>query len=309
MNRRLALWTAFGIATLIAGRASAQTTGGQGEVTIGYQGLPHKASGETATGIQVSEGVLLHVGAGAETGYDTNVFYTNVAPIASPILGTSLFGDLSNSSRTGVASRVSFNARAGLVYRRYLSDNPAVQNFSSAWMPTAGLALSLGGGQIGFGLADTFARIEDPPYNPGTLFPITRYNNQASVEGRWAPGGGRLTATLRYTNMIDVFEGLRTIKVFAAEERGFLHCLDAKTGEHYWKDDLKTSVWGSPYYVDGKVMIGCQDGSLFVFAHGKTKKLINTIDHLETIEGTPVVANGVLYIATRTKLIAIVEKK
>ena len=193
-----------------------------------------KASGEQATGIQVSEGVLLHVGAGAETGYDTNVFYTNVAPIASPILRTSLFGDLSNSTRTGVASRVAFNARAGLVYRRYLSDNPAVQNFSSAWMPTAGLALSLGGGQIGFGLADTFARIEDPPYNPGMLFPITRYNNQASVEGRWAPGGGRLTATLRYTNMIDVFEDLYS---YASTDGNYL------MADAAWKWLPKTAIF------------------------------------------------------------------
>jgi len=72
-------------------------------------------------------------------------------------------------------------------------------------MPTAGLALSTGGGQFGFGLADTFARIEDPPYAESGPFPITRYNNQASVEGRWAPGGGRITATLRYTNMLDIF--------------------------------------------------------------------------------------------------------
>ena len=62
-------------------------------------------------------------------------------------------------------------------------------------------------GQFGFGLADTFARLEDPPYNAGPAGPITRYNNQASAEVRWSPGGGRLTGTLRYTNMIDVFQG------------------------------------------------------------------------------------------------------
>ncbi len=37
---------------------------------------------------------------------------------------------------------------------------------------------------------------------------IIRDNNQFSMEGRWAPGGGRLTAVLRYTNMVDIFEGL-----------------------------------------------------------------------------------------------------
>ncbi|HEY7270400.1 MAG TPA: hypothetical protein VH951_11280, partial [Dehalococcoidia bacterium] len=202
MNRRLALWTAFA-ATVIARGASAQ------EVTIGYQGLPYKMSGESNTGVQVAEGVLLHLGAGAEAGYDSNVFYSNTAEVSSPIVRTSLFGEMTNATRTGAATRMTFDLRAGVTYRRYQSDDVVSSNgqdVKNAWMPTAGLALSAGGGQFGFGIADTFARIEDPPYNPSALL-ITRYNNQASAEGRWAPGGGRLTATLRYMNMLDIFQG------------------------------------------------------------------------------------------------------
>jgi outer membrane protein assembly factor BamB len=97
--------------------------------------------------------------------------------------------------------------------------------------------------------------------------------------------------------------------VYVVEESGFLYCLDAKTGERYWFDDLKTAVWSSPYYVDGKVFVGAQDGTTFIYSHGKAKKLLNQIDHFETIDGTPVVANGVLYITTRSKLIAIAERK
>src|SRR4029079_1083542 len=205
MNRRLALFTALA-ATAIARGALAQQ-GGQGEVTIGYQGLPYKSSGETNTGIQVSEGVLLHVGAGAEAGYDSNVFYSESGTeVGSPLIRVGLLGDMSNATRTGAVGRLLFDVRAGVTYRRYQSDNANVQNFSNAWLPTAGLALSSGGGQFGFGLADTFARLEDPPYAESSPFPITRYNNQASVEGRWSPGGGRITATLRYTNMIDIFQ-------------------------------------------------------------------------------------------------------
>jgi hypothetical protein len=76
-------------------------------------------------------------------------------------------------------------------------------------MPTAGVALSTGSGQIGFGVADSYARLQDPPYTAGDTM-ITRDNNQASIEGRWSPGGGRLTGTLRYTNMVDYFESVYT---------------------------------------------------------------------------------------------------
>jgi hypothetical protein len=209
MNRRLALWTGLGV--LLVGRiASAQ------DVTIGYQGLPYKSSGESNTGIQLSEGVLLHTGIGVEAGYDTNVFYAPASPPVGPPIGSSIvrvmpFAELTNATRTGPVSRdLSYDLRAGLQYRYYGSNDPNVMKFRSAWMPNAGLSLSTGGGQqFGFGVADVFARTEDAPYQTqlGTVNnPLTHNNNQASIEGRWAPGGGRLTSLLRYTNMIDVYD-------------------------------------------------------------------------------------------------------
>ena len=58
---------------------------------------------------------------------------------------------------------------------------------------------------------------------------------------------------------------------------GFLHCLDAKTGKHYWQYDTKASIWGSPYYVDGKVFLGNDDGDLFIFRHDKKHEVIDEI--------------------------------
>jgi outer membrane protein assembly factor BamB len=53
--------------------------------------------------------------------------------------------------------------------------------------------------------------------------------------------------------------------VFAADLSGFVHCLDFATGKRYWVHDLLSAVWGSPMSVDGKVMIGNEDGKLTVF--------------------------------------------
>src|SRR5262249_55571103 len=121
MNRRLVPWIAL-VVTLMARAAGAQQ-GGQGEVTIGYQGLPYKPAGENQNGIQVSDGVLLHVGAGAEAGYDTNVFYSESNEVGSPIYRVSLFAGLTNATRTGLAKTFTFEARAGVQYRRYQSDD------------------------------------------------------------------------------------------------------------------------------------------------------------------------------------------
>src|SRR5262249_17952039 len=96
--------------------------------------------------------------------------------------------------------------------------------------------------------------------------------------------------------------------VYAAETDGFLHCLDAKTGQHYWEEDLKAAVWASPLWVDGKVYMPDEGGNGHIFAHGKEKKLRGKIDMEEQGKAAPVVANGVLYVLTEKHLFAIAGK-
>ncbi len=95
--------------------------------------------------------------------------------------------------------------------------------------------------------------------------------------------------------------------LFIAEEAGYLHCLDARTGKPYWVEDLKSGVWGSPYWVDGRIYLGDDSGDLFIFAASKEKKLINKVDMDEGILGTPVACDGVLYVMTKSKLYAIAK--
>src|SRR6185437_5437472 len=117
MNRRLALSIALG--ALLAGRIALA----QEEVTIGYQGLPYKSTGENNTGVQVAEGVLLHSGVGVEAGYDTNVLYAQTNPEGSALIRVMPYLDLTNATRTGPASKtLTFDARAGLLYRHYFSN-------------------------------------------------------------------------------------------------------------------------------------------------------------------------------------------
>jgi outer membrane protein assembly factor BamB len=92
---------------------------------------------------------------------------------------------------------------------------------------------------------------------------------------------------------------------YAAELAGYVHCLDAKTGEHYWDHNMEAATWCSPYYVDGKVYIGNDASKVLIFAAGKEKKLIGEIEMGGKVRATPVVVNGVLYLATENKLYAI----
>jgi outer membrane protein assembly factor BamB len=97
--------------------------------------------------------------------------------------------------------------------------------------------------------------------------------------------------------------------VYIAELAGYMNCLDAETGQRYWLHDLKSSVWGSAYYVDGKVYVPTEDGDVFIFAHGKEKKLLSTVEMDEPIKGSVVAANGVLFVKTEKTLYAIQAEK
>ena len=119
------------------------------------------------------------------------------------------------------------------------------------------------------------------------------------------PKKGRRVIFGRTISTCAIHDGL----VYIAEEQGYLHCLDAKTGQKYWDYDFKAGIWGSAYYVDGKVYIGTEDGEIVIFKAGKKQDVSAKIDMGETVASTPVVARGVLYVATKSKLYAIAEKK
>jgi len=97
--------------------------------------------------------------------------------------------------------------------------------------------------------------------------------------------------------------------VYICDIDGYVHCLDARAGKLQWKHDTKSMCWATPLWVDGKVYVTTEEGTVWIFAHGKSKKLIKTIEMNQPIRVMPVFANGVLYIMTDYTLYAIREKK
>jgi outer membrane protein assembly factor BamB len=149
----------------------------------------------------------------------------------------------------------------------------------------------------------------------------------------WAPRDFKFGRTMSTACIID---GL----VYISELNGYLHCLDAATGAMQWQYDTKASIWGSPLYVDGKILLATDSGDVFVFKHHpkpvkfdaieaakdapdmkaaraihkaeKTKVekeyLLAKIEFPTPIRSTPVIANGVLYVMTEHSLFALKTK-
>jgi outer membrane protein assembly factor BamB len=107
----------------------------------------------------------------------------------------------------------------------------------------------------------------------------------------------------RSLSTVAVADGL----VYAMDVAGRLHCVDAETGKLYWVQETKAEAWGGPLVADGKLYFGNQK-DFYIMAAGKEPKLLKKIRLGSAVFSTPVVANGVLYVASQRYLWA-VEKK
>lgn len=93
--------------------------------------------------------------------------------------------------------------------------------------------------------------------------------------------------------------------LYYSDFSGFLHCVDAKTGQAYWTHDMFAAIWGSPLVVDGKVYLGDEDGDIAVLQTGKEKKLLGEINMGSSVYSSPVPANGALFIMNRNQLFSL----
>jgi len=121
---------------------------------------------------------------------------------------------------------------------------------------------------------------------------------------------GDITETGRVWHYGKIRRSLSTAAVtggllFISDFSGFLHCVDAKTGAPYWTFDALAAVWGSPLVADGKVYLGDEDGDVVVLDAARQMKKLAEVNVGSAVYGTPVAANGVLYLMHRSMLFAI----
>ena len=127
-----------------------------------------------------------------------------------------------------------------------------------------------------------------------------------------AAGEGDVTATgavwhfgnedfHRTMSTVAIHDGL----LYTADLSGFVYCLNAETGEHYWTYDTFAAIWGSPFVADGKVYIGDEDGDVVILKAGREKALIYEVNMGSAVYTTPLAKDGVLYIVSRNRLFAI----
>ena len=99
-----------------------------------------------------------------------------------------------------------------------------------------------------------------------------------------------------------IHEGLLYLPDFS----GFLHCLDAETGEVQYVHDTFAAVWGSPLVADGKVYLGDEDGDVVILKAGVRKEEVLGEMFMEgAIYGGLAPGKGALLVAIRHRLYAL----
>jgi outer membrane protein assembly factor BamB len=125
----------------------------------------------------------------------------------------------------------------------------------------------------------------------------------------WKYGGTSKTTKRpifrRTLSNVAIHDGL----LMAVDISGNVHCLDERTGTEYWVHHTNSTIQGSPLIVDGKVYVGDDDGTVWIFHLAKEKKIINRIEMTRWIRASPVYANGVLYVAAGHTLYAIADSE
>jgi outer membrane protein assembly factor BamB len=96
-------------------------------------------------------------------------------------------------------------------------------------------------------------------------------------------------------------------RVYILDVAGRLHCLDAATGKVRWVYETKAEAWGSPLIADGKVFFGNQK-DFYIMEAGDQPRVLSKIRLGSPVYSSPIVANGVVYVASQRYLWAVCQQ-
>ena len=98
--------------------------------------------------------------------------------------------------------------------------------------------------------------------------------------------------------------------VYLCRENGDLICLDAKTGERFYRERThRHRHRASPVYANGYIYLTSRDGVITVVKAGREFEIIASNTMGEVIAASPAIANGTLYLRSYQALYAIGGEK
>ena len=97
-------------------------------------------------------------------------------------------------------------------------------------------------------------------------------------------------------------------RLLLAKSGGFVNCFEAGKGKRPWPQERtgnSRQVLASPVYGDGKIYVTGENGVIVVLAGGPDFKVLAKNDMGESCIASPAIADGRLFIRTRSTLFCV----
>ena len=154
--------------------------------------------------------------------------------------------------------------------------------------------------------AQGFSNVPRPVYANGLVFLCTGFQEPSLLAVR-VDGHGNVTKThvawtLKRGAPLTPSPLLVGEELYLINDGGIATCVDAKTGNEYWRVRLGGSHSASPIYADGRIYFLSEEGESVVIAPGKQYKVLatNMVDG-ETL-ASMAVSGGSIFIRSRSHL-------
>jgi len=172
-------------------------------------------------GVEVSPGTVLHPNVGAELGFIDNVFYESANQISSGLLRLTAKFDVASikiepdepipgddePGNEAAPQTFQFRAGGGVRYEEYLYyGNPSTAAQRNLAFDTQAHLQVYPAGTWSFLVDDRLTR-DIRPRNFEDATSTNRIDNLLDLGLRYQPGGHSISGTLRYRNVLDIFEG------------------------------------------------------------------------------------------------------
>ena len=86
------------------------------------------------------------------------------------------------------------------------------------------------------------------------------------------------------------------------DDGGILSCLDAKTGEEFWRERVQGNYSASPLLADGRIYVFSEEGKCTALAAGREFKKLGESMMPSGIMSTPAIAGKAIFLRTKTDL-------
>jgi outer membrane protein assembly factor BamB len=96
--------------------------------------------------------------------------------------------------------------------------------------------------------------------------------------------------------------------LYIVNERGVASCLEAATGTLVWQERLDGEFSAAPVYAGGHIYFCSQGGKTYVLAPGRVAKVLAVNQLADGCMASPAVADGALFVRTKTHLYRIQHK-